>query len=168
MSWLDPGAGGAGVPPLREPRSSTPLADGEQSDLVPRPLLWAMKYHGRHRFDDEDHGFGDRLGEGDGALYVRDDGTDHCLLGRIVGWTDDGCTYCLVGRLSMADYERCVNEEAPLSSAFTTARDVRLCAAYDAAEGPSNVADVRRFRRGTDVPEDYLPPHPPVVRPPYL
>lgn len=167
MSLLPPGIFGGGMP-WGSARRSTPLADGAQSELIPRSLFWAMKYHRRHQADDGDGGFEQRLGDGDDAVYAVDDGPSHCLLGRVVGWSEEGCTYCLVGRLSIGDYERYTNDEAPWTAAFCDTRDVRLCAVYEAEDGPSNVADVRRYRRGRDVPTEYLPPHPAGELPPYL
>lgn len=65
---------------LGDPDRSTLLADGEESELVPWPVFWAMKYHQRHQADGEGGGFEQQLGDGDDVVSVVDDGSNHCLL----------------------------------------------------------------------------------------
>ncbi|HVX23451.1 MAG TPA: hypothetical protein VHB02_19065 [Acidimicrobiales bacterium] len=147
--------------PLRRLQWSTPLDDGPAESVVPRPVLWAMKYHRHvhfgHHHDDLDER---QVGEGDGAVYVFDDGANQCMAGRLVGSSPDGCTYCLVGTVDAGAYQQCAEDGEPTDRIFAYGRDLLLCAVYEGGDGPSNIVDVRRYRKPGHVPAEYLPPHP--------
>lgn len=82
------------------------------------------------------------------------------MVGRRVGVSPDGCTYCLVANIDLGAYWRLANGDRPLVEAFSDARQLSLCAVYEAEQGASNVVEVEHFSRVRDVPAEYLPPHP--------
>ncbi len=94
--------------PVTSPGSATPLDEDEPERVVPPSPLWAMKERRHeqlfHRFGHPDR-IRECIGSGDGAVFVIDDGSRHCMIGRRVGTTRDGCTYSLVGRVPRATYE---------------------------------------------------------------
>ena len=160
------GAGDAGTP-ITE---SGPLAEGEPEGVIPPSPLWAMKvarhFQWTHLLTGAD-GPGRiraRVGEGDEALYVIEDGHHHCVVGRHLGRTGDGCQYSLVARVDKTRYEA-------LAAGSVSARDVLALgkgrAVYAVVEdGPaSNVFLVGTFGPGAAIPEEYLPPHPPIEFP---
>ena len=136
-------------------------AGGE--DGIPAAPLWAMKtrMHSLRRLEpgDEDR-IRDQLGSGDEAVYFIDDGPDHCMVGRRVGHASDGCVYCLVARISLERYADLVAGDVDLTEAFADARDISLCAVFEAEQTAPNVILVQHYRRPRDVPGDYLPPSP--------
>jgi hypothetical protein len=135
-------------------------SDGE-FDIPPAPL-WAMKVrmHSHRRLEPGEEGHVQhRLGTGDDALYVIDDGLDHCMLGRRVGRSSDGCTYCLVARISLDRYTDLEAGDVAPADAFAQSRDISLCGVFE-EEQAANVILVQHYRRPDDVPSDYLPPSP--------
>jgi hypothetical protein len=159
---LTPGTLGMGVP-LAQPTRSTPLEDEDADGPVPPAVLWAMKYHRRLRLGHrDDEQIRVALGEGTEAIYVIDDGPNHCMIGRLVGSSPDGCTYCLVANGDIGVYWRYADGDLPLAELFSSTRHPSLCAVYEADQGPSNVVDVERFSHARDIPAEYLPPHPPI------
>jgi hypothetical protein len=154
---------GAGVPLVR-PTKSTPLEDDQPDGAIPAAPLWAMKYRRHFRFsrraDDEVRVC---LGTGDGAIYAIDDGRKRMMISRQVGTSPDGCQYCLVGTLTISAYEQYTLGGASLDEMFTDGSDLALCAVFDAGGDVSNVSLVEDFGTVDDVPEDYLPPHAPIV-----
>jgi hypothetical protein len=139
------------------------LTDANGEDEIPPAPLWAMRtrMHSLRRLEpgDEDR-IRRRLGSGDEAVYVIDDGPDHCMVGRRVGHDPDGCVYCLVARISLDRYADLVDGDVDLSEAFSDARDISLCGVFEAEETASNVILVQHYRRPRDVPDEYLPPSP--------
>ncbi len=134
--------------------------DGED-DIPPAPL-WAMKvrmHTRRHSEPGEEGRIRRCLGEGDDALYVIDDGPDHCMVGRRVGRASDGCTYCLVARVPLDRYVDLVAGDVVAAEAFSGARDISLCGVFE-ADRAANVFVVQHYRHQRDVPFDYLPPSP--------
>jgi hypothetical protein len=170
-AWvLSAAVGGLGQSPVvLEPDGSTPLNVDEPEQVVPTSPLWAMKYlrHGRGGPSSDDPGSGrirwasddmDADGDAAAAVYVIDDGYDHCMVARRVGASPDGCTYCLVARIKLLDFDDVLAGWADPAGLFSLGREFTLCAVV---EGPvSNVARVAGYRRLKDVPADYLPPSP--------
>jgi len=101
-----------------------------------------------------------RLGEGDGAVYVIDDGARHNMIGRLVGIDEEGSTYCLVGRITGEAYDRYGNGESRLVDIFAEGRDLSLCSVFVAPGAVSNVIVAKRYAVVGDVPREYLPPSP--------
>ncbi len=160
--WLlKPAEGGLGHSPLlSEPKGSTPLDSRETEDSIPSVVLWAMKYlrHGWFSTSSDSDPIRWKSGEDDehAAVYVIDDGYDHCMVGRFVGASPDGCTYCLVTRTKRLDFEDARHGEGEPSTLFSLGKHFSLCCI---AEGSiSNVVRVASYRRFGDVPVDYLPP----------
>lgn len=135
--------------------------DGE--DEIPAALLWAMRtrMHSRRHLEPGEDGHILRcLGTGDDALYVIDDGIDHCMVGRLVGHASDGCTYCLVARISLGQYADLEEGDLAGADVFSDARDISLCGVFAAEQAASNVILVQHYTHPGDVPVDYLPPSP--------
>jgi len=167
-AWLlSAAAGGLGQNPvISEPDGSTPLDVDEPEQVVPTSPLWAMKYlrHGRGGPSSDDPESGrirwasDAVAVADAAaaIYVIDDGYDHCMVARTVGGSPDGCTYCQVARVKLLDFDDVRAGWAEPVELFSLGREFTLCAIVD---GPvSNVARIAGYRRFKDVPTDYLPP----------
>lgn len=153
--------GGLGHSPLlSEPKGSTPLGARESEDSMPSVILWAMRYmgHGWFNTSTDSDPIRWQSGEDDerSAVYVIDDGHDHCMVARFVGSSPDGCTYCLVTRTKRLDFEdvRYGRAEAPML--FSLGRSFSLCGVVEGSI--SNVVRVAEYRRYRDVPVDYLPP----------
>jgi hypothetical protein len=124
--------------------------------------LWAMKYlrHGWSSWSSDPDAI-DRIrwksADGDEpALFVIDDGYDHCMVARFVGSSPDGCTYCLVARIMRLDFEEVHNGEMEPSELFSLGKGFTLCGVV--AGSVSNVVRVASYRRFKDVPSDFLPP----------
>ena len=156
--------GALGTPaPVFVPSTSTPLEEADPESPIPPPALWAMKYR-RHLHlaltrRDEDR-LRARLGEGDGAVYVIDDGGKHNMVSRLVGADEEGSTYCLVGRITGEIYDRCATGDSPTEAIFSQARDLALCSVFAAPDAVSNVLVVEKYPTVDDVPPEYLPPQP--------
>lgn len=148
--------------PVTSPGSATPLDEDEPERVVPPSPLWAMKERRHeqlfHRFGHPDR-IRECIGSGDGAVFVIDDGSRHCMIGRRVGTTRDGCTYSLVGRVPRATYEALASGAVDGSRAFLDATDLGLSGTVE-DPGLSNVFDVAFYDRPEDVPDEYLPPSP--------
>jgi hypothetical protein len=155
--------GGFGVSPLmREPKESTPLESAQSDDLIPLSPLWAMKclQHGRFGLSHDDGSEEIRWASGpndrDAGIYVIDDGSDHCMVSRLVGVSPDGCTYCLVARVKRLDFEDVRSGQAGAVDLFSRGKELTLCGVVQGAV--SNVVRVAGYRKYRDVPADYLPP----------
>jgi len=150
-------------PPLERPDTSTPLEQEEAGTTIPPAPLWAMKDR-RHFWGVAGHGDADRIrariGDGDATVYFIDDGRDHCMVGRRVGSSPDGSVYCLVGRVPLDLYEDVENGSVAATDAFSHARDIELCSVFEDESLASDVYAVQHYRRGGDVPPEYLPPSP--------
>ncbi len=156
--WL----GGPG--PAFVPEQSTPLADESDEGDVPRYAVWSMKYlRGSHPFSHSEMAIRESFGQGSSAVYVMDDGRKHCLISRKVGSGSDGSTYCLVAQIAESSYEQLVEGGSP-EDVFAGAKSYSLCSVYEAeVEGAvSNVTVVESYQTVSEVPPDYLPPHPPI------
>jgi hypothetical protein len=156
--------GALGTPaPVFVPSTSTPLEEDDSESPIPPPALWAMKYrrhlhltlNSRHQ-----ERLRARLGEGDGAVYVIDDGAGHTMVSRVVGTDEQGSTYCLVGRITAETYDRYGVDRASPEGVFSHARDLCLCSVFAAPEAVSNIVVSEKYRTIDDVPREYLPPHP--------
>lgn len=156
-------AGPDGAPDAApDPAPDSDSEGGDEDDIPPAPL-WAMRvrmHSRRHPGPGEEGRIRRCLGEGDEALYVIDDGPDHCMVGRRVGRASDGCTYCLVARVPLEHYADLEAGDAVAADAFSGARDIALCGVFEQDRGASNVFVVQHYRRGRDVPADYLAPSP--------
>lgn len=153
--------GGLGHSPLlSEPKRSTPLDARESEDPIPVVILWAMRYlrHGWFNTSSDADPIRWKSEEEDehSAVYVIDDGHDHCMVARFVGSSPDGCTYCLVTRTKRLDFEdvRYGRTEAP--TLFSLGRSFTLCGVIEGSI--SNVVRVAEYRRYREVPVHYLPP----------
>lgn len=136
-------------------------AEGED-DIPPAPL-WAMtnRMHSLRRTEPGEESYiRRRVGDDDDALYVIDDGADHCMIGRRVGHAPDGCVYCLVARITLEQYADLVAGELTARDVFSDARDISLCGVFEEEGAASQVFLVQHYRRPRDVPADYLPPNP--------
>jgi hypothetical protein len=149
-------------PQISEPKVSTPLDSSEPEEVIPSMALWAMKYL-RHRWFDSssdtdaiDHIRWKSANGDEPAVYVIDDGYEHCMVTRFVGSSPDGCTYCLVARITRWDFEEARNGEMEPSDLFSLAKGFTLCGVL--AGSVSNVVRVASYRRLKDVPSDFLPP----------
>jgi hypothetical protein len=148
----------AGVAPAG---SADPGIEGE--DDIPVAPMWAMttRMHANRRKEPGDEGrIRRRLGDDDDAIYVIDDGADHCMVGRRVGGSADGCVYCLVGRVSLEQFGDVVMGDVDRDELFADARDISLCGVFEEGEAAANVVLVQHYRRASDVPPEYLPPSP--------
>ncbi len=157
------GEGGEPIGASEEPEDSEESEEPEAEDEVPPALLGAMtnRMHSHRRLqpDEEDY-IQRRLGSGDDAVYVIDDGPDHCMVGRRVGHAPDGCVYCLVARISLDRYTDLVAGDVARVDAFSDARDISLCGVFEEEQTASNVILVQHYSHPRDVPLDYLPPSP--------
>ena len=161
VSGLSPGA--IGVSPLIfSPDTSTPWDANEPEEAIPSTALWAMKdrMHSHQRLDVAEPGSVNcRLGDGDSAIYMIDDGRDHCMISRLVGHSPDGCVYCLAARISIYRYVQLRDGEVELAEAFSDAHDICLCGVFE-DELASNVILVEHYKRADSIPDEYLPPAP--------
>jgi hypothetical protein len=153
--------GALGTPaPVFVPSTSTPLEEDDAESPIPPAALWAMKYRRHLTLTSRDpERLRACLGEGDGAVYVIDDGGRHNMVSRLVGADEDGSTYCLVGRIRGEAYDRYATGESPLDGIFSESRDLSLCSVFAAPEAVSNVLVAESYRTLDDVPPEYLPPH---------
>jgi hypothetical protein len=156
--------GAFGTPPLVfVPSSSTPLAEDDPESPIPPAALWAMKYR-RHLHlrlgRREQERLRSCLGEGDGAVYVIDDGGNHVMVSRLVGMDEEGSTYCLVGRIGEEAYDRYAAGEAAAERIFAESRELALCSVFAAPDAVSNVVVSETYSSVDEVPTEYLPPNP--------
>ncbi len=154
--------GGLGTPPpVFVPKTSTPLHEDDPESPIPEPAQWAMKYRRHLTLSSRDpERLRERLGEGDGAVYVIDDGGRHAMVSRLVGMDEDGSTYCLVGRIKGDAYDRYAIGDADLNAIFDEARELALCSVFAVPEAVSNVVVAETYRSVADITPEYLPPHP--------
>ncbi len=139
---------GAELPPGEDEIASAPM------------LAMSTRLHSHRRPGPGEEGrIRRRWGDDVDAVYVIDDGPDHCMVGRWVGQAPD-CSYCLVARISLEQYEDIEVGELDWSEVFSDARDISLCGVVDEEEAASNVFVVQHYRRRRDVPHDYLPGSP--------
>jgi hypothetical protein len=136
------------------------LPPGED-EIASAPLLaMETRMHSPRRLEPGEEGrIRRRWGDDADAVYVIDDGPNHCMVGRWVGQAPD-CAYCLVARISLEQYEDIEVGELDWSEAFSDSRDISLCGVVDEEEAASNVFLVQHYRRPRDVPVDYLPGSP--------
>lgn len=146
--------------PVTAPTDATPLEEDEPEGVVPASPLWAMK---DRRHEQWFHPFGhpDRIraciGSGDAAVYVIDDGSHHCMIGRPVGAAADGCVYSLVARISIGTYRSLASGAIDSKEAFLRCAEAGLSGTVE-SPGVANVFDVDFYHRGEDIPARYLPP----------
>lgn len=150
--------------PLFVPKQSTPLADeSDDEGSLPRYALWSMKYLRRsHLFRHSEMEIRECFGKGLDAVYVMDDGRKHCLISRKVGSGSDGSNYCLVAQIPVSAYEQLV-DGAPPAGVFANAEAFSLCSVFEAEDAVSNVTVVESYRNASEVPSEYLPPHPAIL-----
>jgi hypothetical protein len=136
----------------------------EGEDDIPGAPLWAMttRMHTNRRKEPGEEGrIRRRLGDDlDDAVYVIDDGADHCMVGRRVGRAPDGCVYCLVARISLDSFVDVEAGDVDRDELYSDARDISLCGVFEGQHASSNVLLVQHYRRVRDVPAEYLPPSP--------
>jgi hypothetical protein len=120
--------------------------------------------------DRDDSATADQVTEADGAtdtdggtdegvpVYVIDDGSDHCMVARLVGESPDGCTYSLVARIKRVDFDDVRAGWAPAADLFSHGKEFTLCGVVEGSV--SNVVRVAGYRRYKHVPVEYLPPSP--------
>ncbi len=148
--------------PVTAPSDATPLEEHEPEGIIPPSPLWAMKDRRRGRLF---HPFGHperiraRIGSGEDAVYVIDDGPHHCMLARNVGEAPDECVYSLVIRIELATYHSLVAGAIDAHAAFLRGTDAGLSGTVE-NPGTANVFDVDFYETGADIPERYLPPAP--------
>ncbi|MGO9027162.1 MAG: hypothetical protein ACLQOZ_00825 [Acidimicrobiales bacterium] len=147
--------------PIAAPTDATPLEEDEPEGTVPPSPLWAMKDH-RHEqwvmFGHADR-IRQRFGDGDGAVYVIDDGKHHCMIGRRVGATLDGVVYSLVARVDRPTYESLASGQLSGADAFARSHEAGLVATAEGT-GLSNVFDIEHYQHPGEIPPEYLPPQP--------
>jgi hypothetical protein len=140
-----------------------PDGDEDAPEEIPRLVLAAIKdrMHARRMSPPDDPGHLEvSLGTAEDDIHLVDDGPEHCMIGRAVGYAPDGCVYVLVGRIARYRYEQLADGDVQPAQAFDEARDMTLCGVYEVDGMVENIAPIRRFRRVDDVPADYLPPAP--------
>jgi len=155
-----PGTAGT-IFPVTAPENATPLSEDEPEGVIPSSPLWAMKERRHEQFFHFGHPERIRvcIGEEDSAVYVIDDGSHHCMIGRRVGATLDGCVYSLVARVPRATYEALASGVIAGQQAFLDAHECGLSGTV-AEPGVSNVFDVDYYPHGEGIPIEYLPPSP--------
>lgn len=149
--------------PLVGTGESTPLEEDEPEGVVPASPLWAMKFRRHVQWHllpsrERHQRIRDRVGDGDDAVYVIDDGAHHVIVGRRVGAKAQECEYCLVGRQPRQRYDDLRDGALPPAAAFDGATEIALCGVA-AEEGilSSNVFDVARYGDAAAVPARYRP-----------
>jgi hypothetical protein len=148
--------------PVFVPKQSTPLADEGDEGSLPRFAYWSMKYLQRsHLLSHAEMEIRACFGSGLDSVYVMDDGRKHCLISRKVG-AGAGSTYCLVAEIRLSAYEQLVDGATP-ASVFAVAEKFSLCSVFEDEDAVSNVIVVETYRKASDVPSDYLPPHPQIL-----
>ncbi len=160
------GAGNTGMPypePLVGLDEDTPLGEDEPEDVIPAPLLWAMKEH-RHvqwhllAADERHDRFRISLGPDQNALYAIDDGRHHATIGHPVGASPESCDYFLVARITMDQLDRLQAGEVAPPNAFDDAHELALLGVNDVAEArTANVFTVASYGSVDEVPLEFLP-----------
>jgi hypothetical protein len=147
--------------PVTAPENATPLEEDEPEGVVPPSPLWAMKERRHEQWFHIGHPerIRARVGSGDAAVYVIDDGSHHCMIGRRVGATADGCVYSLIGRVDRAAYQSLASGAIDGRQAFLDASEAGLSGTVE-DPGVSNVFDVDFYQHPDDIPAAYLPPAP--------
>jgi hypothetical protein len=147
--------------PVTAPEDATPLEEDEPEGIIPPSPLWAMKERRHEQWFHLGHPERIRacVGAGDEAVYVIDDGSRHCMIGRRVGATLDGCVYSLVARVDKGTYESLASGAINGRSAFLAAHEAGLSGTVE-EPGVSNIFDVDYYQRPDEIPEEYLPPSP--------
>jgi len=147
--------------PVTAPENATPLEEDEPEGVIPPSPLWAMKERRHEQWFHLGHPerIRDRVGVDDDTVYVIDDGSHHCMIGRRVGATRDGCEYALVARVAKATYESLVAGGISGREAFLAAHEAGLSGTAE-DPGVANVFDVDFYEHGADIPAEYLPPAP--------
>lgn len=145
--------------PIAAPVDATPLDEDEPEGTVPSSPLRAMKDR-RHeqwlQFGHVDR-IRQRVGSGDAAVYVIDDGKHHCMIGRRVGATRDGVIYSLVARVDHATYEALASGAVSGADTFGRSHEAGLVATVEGG-GVSNLFDVEHYAHPDEIPPEYLPP----------
>ena len=161
-----PGAEGAETGAVDDTSETEPgaagdeLPDGEDEIASATWLAMRIRMHSHRRLEAGDEGrIRRRWGDDDDAVYVIDDGPDHCMVGRLVGLAPD-CVYCLVGRISSERYEDVEVGDLDWTEVFAEARDISLCGVVEDEGASGNVFLVQHYRRARQVPADYLPGSP--------
>jgi hypothetical protein len=140
-----------------------PVDDEVPAEEIPLVVMAAMRdrMHSRRLSSADDNGHvQESLGSADDDVHVVDDGPEHCMIGRPVGSAPDGSVYVLVARITRYGYEQLRDGDVEMARAFSDGRDLSLCAVYEVDGTVENIALVRRYRHGDDVPAEYLPPSP--------
>ena len=147
--------------PVTAPENATPLEEDEPEGVIPSSPLWAMKERRHEQWFHFGHPERVRacVGTGDAAVYVIDDGSHHCMLGRRVGATLDGCEYSLIARVGKDTYESLASGAIDGRHAFLAAHEAGLSGTVE-APGVSNIFDVDFYQHPDEIPEEYLPPSP--------
>jgi hypothetical protein len=158
-----PGWQDAGTPITAE----GPLAEGEPEGIIPPSPLWPMKMRRHFQWSHLlPHGeraerVREKVGDGDDAVYVIDDGHHHRVIGRDVGATADGCHYSLIARITTAEHEALSAGRVTAADAMSAATGLSLFGVVVA--GPeSNVFLVGSYADVGAVPPEFLPPHGPI------
>lgn len=145
--------------PIDAPDSVTPLDADEDEGDVPAALLWALKDRRHEQFF---HPFGHperirrRLGDGDEAVFLIDDGSHHCMIGRLVGESPDSCVYSLVARITRTAADEIATGVVTATVALLTSHEAGLVGTA-VAPGVKNVFDVEWYHDAEQIPEAYLP-----------
>jgi hypothetical protein len=148
--------------PVTPPDEATPLDEDEHGGPIPPASLWAMK---NHRHEQLPHLFGHparlrvSVGAGDAAVYVIDDGSRHCMIGRRVGATLGSTTYTLVARVPRKVYDDLAAGTINGRHAFLEAKEAALLGTGE-EPGMANIFDVDFYQHPSEIPDEYLPPAP--------
>lgn len=143
------------------------LAVGEPDNVIPPSPLWAMKVHRHFQWSHllPHHEQHERVrltvGSGKNVVYLMDDGHHHRIMGRHVGTAPDGARYSLVVRVTTAVANALVSGEVTPRNAILQGKGLALYGVVE--DGPaSNVFIITTYAAPDDVPQEYLPPNPPL------
>lgn len=145
---------------IAAPVDATPLEEDEPEGIVPTSPLWAMKdrRHEQWLFFGHADRIREKVGDGDGTVYVIDDGKHHCMIGHRVGATRDGAVYSLVARIDHATYQELHDGSLSGADAFGRSHEAALVATADGLV--ANLFDVEHYGHPDEIPPAYLPPQP--------
>ena len=152
--------------PFVGPDDSTPLEEDEPEGTVPPSPLWAMKLRRHVQWHllpsrERHQRIRERVGDGDDAIYVIDDGAHHVMVGRRVGEKPDEVEYCLIGRQPREVFDGLRRRSVAPGTAFDGANELTLCGvAVEEGILSSNVFDVDRYDDASDIPTEYRPGSP--------